>query len=150
MSMIGHSSAITTSGILVCGGQISSGEYRKDCYEYMSNSNSWTRMPYMTEERMKFDMIHMKQKVYAVGGVGGSGSKNSMEIYDTINMTWTKQSIPFSVYHHCITTLSANQFILIGGYNHGVSKNVIKNPIVIQQFILLTFHNTKSFYKLSI
>ena len=143
LALTGHSSTTTTSGILVCGGQTSSGEYRKDCYEYRVTSNSWRNMPPMTTERSLFGMIYLKQKVYAVGGNGGSGSKNSMEIYDPNNRTWTKQSIPFSVYHHCITTLSANQFIVIGGYHNGVSKNVMTkkcfNPII--HFLHFTAQN---------
>ena len=68
----------------------------------------------MTSERWKFDMIYLKEKVYAVGGSGGS---NSMDIFDSTTRTWAKQSIPFSVSHHCISQLSANQFILIAGAN---------------------------------
>lgn len=143
MELIEHSSTVTTSGILVCGG--SSGRMRKDCYEYRSSSNSWIRMPSMTTERGLFDMIYMNGKIYAVGGSGGSGSLNSVEIFDPAARTWTKQSIPFSIYSHCITQLSANQFILIGGingtgYEGGVSKNVITKNISIQKlhFLLIT------------
>lgn len=140
----------------MCGGLTSSshyrvGEYRKDCYEYRSTSNSWRNMPPMTTERTRFGLIHLKQKVYAVGGYGGSGSQNSMEIYDSNNRTWTKQSIPFSVYYHCITILTANQFILIGGFHNGVSKNVMTkkyfNPTI--DFLHFTAQNvfTNSLFK---
>ena len=121
MALSSHSSTVTSSGILVCGGY-SSG-YRKDCFEYRSSSNSWTNMPSMTTERTDFDMIYLKGKVYAVGGTGGSRSENSMDIFDSTTRTWKKQSIPFSVSNHCITQLSANQFLLIGGISRGVSKN---------------------------
>ena len=122
IALYGHASTVTTSGIIVCGGYSSGG--RNDCYEY--SSNSWTRMPSMTEERYRFEIIYLKGKVYAVGGQGGSGSRNSMEIFDSTTRTWTKQSIPFSVNNHCISQLSENQFILIAGYNGEVSKNVMK------------------------
>ena len=107
ISVHGHSSTVTASGILVCGG------WRKDCYEY--RSNSWTMMPPMTTKRSYFGMIHLKNKIYAVGGYDGSRSTNSMDIFESSTRTWTKQSIPFDVYHHCITELSANQLILLGG-----------------------------------
>jgi len=73
----------------------------------------------MTTKRRKFDMIYLNQKVYAVGGVGGSSSRESMDIFDSATRRWTKQSIPFSVFSHCMTQLSANQFILIGGWSSG-------------------------------
>ena len=80
----------------------------------------------MTTARGIFQIIYQKQKIYAVGGMGGS---NSMESYDLKTRTWTKESIPFGVYGHCIAQLSADQFILIGGYSNGVSKNVITKNI---------------------
>ena len=93
-------------------------------------------MPPMTIERVHFDMIYMNGKVYAVGGYGGSGSQNSMDIFDTTTKTWTKRSTPFSGYGHCISQLSENQFILIGGQGSSeVSKNVMKKNISIQQLL---------------
>ena len=92
-------------------------------------------MPSMTKERRFFDMTYLKEKVYAVGGYDSSvkssvglSSMESMGIFDSTTRTWTKKSIPFSVGFHCISQLSANQFILIAGYNFddGVSKNVMK------------------------
>lgn len=70
-------------------------------------------------------MIYLKQKVYSVGGFGSSDSQNSMDIYDTYLKTWTKQSIPFNVSEHCMTQLSPNEFILIGGEDRGANQNVI-------------------------
>ena len=124
MTISYHASTVTTTGILVCGG------YSNDCYEY--SSNNWKRMPSMTTERYYFDIIYLKGKVYAVGGDGSSGSDNSMDIFDSRTRTWTKQSMPFSVFYHCISQLSANQFILIAGYKYPiVSKNVMKKNISI-------------------
>ena len=125
IALDGHSSTVTTTGILVCGGY-SSG-YRNDCYEY--SSNSWTSRPSMMTKRSHFGLIYLKGKIYAVGGFGDSGSKNSMEIFDSTTRRWTNQSMPFSVDGHCITQLSANQFILIAGKSGRVSKNVMKKNI---------------------
>ena len=143
MALSSHSSTVTSSGILVCGGY-SSG-YRKDCFEYRSSSNSWTNMPSMTTERTDFDMIYQKGKVYAVGGSGGSRSKNSMDIFDSTTRAWTKQSMPFSVNSHCISQLSANQFILIAGNNDKVSKNVMKKKYFNPRISFFTFHYVKYF-----
>ena len=114
------SSTVTSTGILVCGGRISS-VFHKDCYEYRASGRSWVRMPSMTTERAGFYMIYLKGKVYAVGGERGSGATNSMDIFDSKSGMWTKQLIPFNVAGHCITQLSANQFILMEGYYKGVS-----------------------------
>lgn len=132
-------STVTPIGILVCGGWSSSGS-RNDCYEY--SSNSWKRMPSMTVGRHWFDMIYLKGKVYAIGF--------SMEIFDSTRRTWTKQSMPFSGERHCITQLSANQFILIGGrYISDVSKNVMKKKYFYPKIPFFTFHYVKNFYKRS-
>ena len=74
-------------------------------------------MPSMTTARELFDMICLKGKIYAVGGRGDG--ENSMDIFDSASSTWTKKSIPFGAYDHCISQLSANQFILIAGFRHG-------------------------------
>ena len=124
MTIVYHASTVTSTGILVCGGLSNDlNGYSRDCYEY--SSNNWKKMPSMTTKRGYFDMIYLKGKVYAVGGDGNSGSRSSMDIFDSTTRTWTKQSMPFSVYGHCISQLSANQFILIAGYNGGVSINVM-------------------------
>ena len=83
-------------------------------------------MPAMLTKRVFFGMIYLEQKIYAVGGYDGSRSTNSMDIFDSSTRTWTKQSIPFDVYQHCITQLSANQLILLGGNTvaNGQSGNV--------------------------
>ena len=123
MAMYVVSSTVTSSGILVCGGY-SSGS-RKDCYEYRSSSNSWRRMPSMMTERSYFDMLYLRQKIYAVGGWGVSGSLNSMETFDPQAQTWTQQLTPFNVYGHCIAQLSPNKLMVIGGKNNVVSKKVM-------------------------
>ena len=121
----------------MCGGASSSNSIT-DCYEY--SSNSWTRTPSMATGRYWFDMIYLKQKIYAVGGTGASGSENSMEIFKSSTRTWSKQLLPFSIYSHCITQLSADQFILIGGWDHkngGVSKSETTKNILILRFYFL-------------
>ena len=121
LALYAHSSTVTSSGILVCGGstECCGSASKKECYEYRSKSNNWTAMPSMTTEREGFDMVHVNHKIYAVGG---AGSRRSMEIFDPNTRTWTNQSIPFTAYRHCITQLSADQFILTGGSeNHDVS-----------------------------
>ena len=35
---------------------------------------------------------------------------------------WTKQSLPFSIYGHCLSELSEKRLIVTGGYKSGVSR----------------------------
>ena len=144
MALYTHASTVTSSGILVCGGSSSSG-YRNDCYEYRSSSNSWRSIHSMTSTRGYFDMIDLKGKVYAVGGFGGSGAGNSMEVFDSTTKTWTEQSMPFSVWGHCISQLSDNQFILIGGHTGGVSKNMMTKKYCNPTIPFFTLHCAKYF-----
>ena len=153
MTISVHASTVTTSGILICGGYSKCCRWLKNCYEYRSSSKKWTRMPSMPKKRANFDMIYLKQKVYAVGGLYnyiGFGITNSMDIFDSISRTWTNQPIPFSIGGHCITQLSTNQFMLIGGINCSsttcrVSKNVMTKNISIQHFYSSKFHCAKYF-----
>ena len=116
-----HSSTVTSSGILVCGGLERIGSYYitekipENCYEYRSVSNSWVKMPWIPVSRRWFDMIYLKGKVWAVGGHRGFGGLDTMDIIDYNTNTSTRQMIPVPVYYHCLTQLSPNQFILIGG-----------------------------------
>ena len=140
-----HASTVTPSGILVCGGHgslsgvTSSNVWQKSCYEYHANSNAWEAIPSMTTERGLFDIIYLKQKVFAVGGQGGSNAATTMDIYDTTTKTWTKQDKAYNqnAYQACVAQLSSNQFILIAGYHGKVLTIVVEKYILIQ---LLPFH----------
>ena len=126
-----HSSTVTSSGILVCGANgLASGKYHNDCYEYRAVSNSWVKMPWIPATKFRFDMITLKGKVWAVGGSIGrwtsSAAQSTMDIIDYNTSTWTRQWLPVQIVYHCLTKLSPNQFILIGGdQNNRVSKNVM-------------------------
>ena len=91
-------------------------------------------------------MVYLDGKVYAVGGNGNSGI-NSMEIFDSTTSRWTKQSTPFSYKGDCMTALSANQLILIGGSGKEVRKNLKKKNISIQQFHFLNLTSKSISYK---
>ena len=81
-------------------------------------------MPWMPETRTYFDMVNLKGKVWAVETSSGALSKLYTIDYNTRN--WTRKSMPIKSYEHCLTELSPNQFMLIGGYQNGdVSKNVM-------------------------
>lgn len=127
ITLKGHSSILTSTGILVCGGKSSSG-YQKKCYELRSSPSrkaSWEThfsIPsHLTTPRSYFGMIHLGGRIYAIGGYP---AKNSMDFFDFQEHSVTRVAIPFSVTNHCITEISDHQFIVTGGYQGGVSKIV--------------------------
>ena len=121
--LFGHSSTITPSGILVCGGETKSYGYTNRCYLYKKSTSSWHTFPSMTTTRYSFDMIYQNEGVWAIGGSEGSGSLTSMDYFDITRNIWAKQSIPMNVKRHCLTKISNDKIILIAGEQNGqVSK----------------------------
>ena len=108
------SATIIPTGILVCGGSSSLG-YEKRCYEYKKTTGSWESFASMTTIRHEFDMIFLNQAVWAIGGLGGSESTTTLEKYEMHTNVWTKHNIPFDVHNHCLTKISEQRLILIGG-----------------------------------
>ena len=117
-TLFGHSASIIPTGILVCGG-LGFGGNRNRCYEYKKTTASWQRFPSMTTERYYFDMIFLNQHIWAVGGFK---SPNTLDKLDINTKVWTKHRIPMSVDYHCLTKLTHEKLILIGGWQKSVSK----------------------------
>ena len=140
-----HSSTVTSSGILVCGRFVIPWDFPENCYEYRSVSNSWVKMPWIPIARRNFGMIYLKGKVWALGG------DRTMDIIDYNTSISTTQWIPVLIYDHCVTQLSPNQFIVIGGNrkqsNGWVSKNVMMKMFQKCLFIFQIKHVfSNSFY----
>ena len=110
-----HSATIIPTGILVCGGF--SRSYEKRCYEYHKRTASWESFPSMTTERCYFDMKFLNQAVWAIGGGGlnKTDTSNTLEKYEMHTNVWTNHTIPFEVFGHCLTKISQDRLILIGG-----------------------------------
>ena len=117
----GHSATIIPTGILVCGGYSTTYEETEQrCYEYKKTTGSWEPFPSMTTKRYDFDMIFLNQTVWAIGGDGESKSTTTLDKYEMHTNVWTKHNIfdssnPFDVYDHCLTKISDDKLILIGG-----------------------------------
>ena len=118
IAMKGHASSVTEDGIVSCGG------YNRadlNTCKRLTKSGSWVSFPSMKSKRAWFGMRVINGRVWAIGGDGGG--ENSMESIDPKNEDeWTKQSLPFSVKHHCLSELSEQRLILTGGYKSGVSR----------------------------
>ena len=113
-----HSSSITPSGVVTCGGHDGTDSLRT-CYKFTKSGN-WVSFPSMNLKRYYFAMKMMNGKLWAIGGPGGG--KYSMESIDPENDTeWTKHTLPFNIYGHCLTEFSDYQLIVTGGLQNGVS-----------------------------
>ena len=112
-----HSSTMIPTGILVCGGF--GGIVETRCYQYNRKfSSSWQTFPSMTIRRSNFDMKYLNQGIWATGGIGESGSTTSLDYFDFTKNVWTNKTMPFSAKYHCLTKMSENKLILIGGYQN--------------------------------
>jgi len=115
-----HSATIIPAGILVCGGvSMTKGDEGKRCYKY--KNYSWESFPSMTTERNQFDMKFINQTVWAIGGDGASGSARTLDRFELHTNVWSKHNIPFDVQSHCLTEISDDKLILIGGHQNGLS-----------------------------
>ena len=112
-----HSATVIPTGILVCGGYTTISEKR--CYEYKKTTGSWESFANMTTERSDFDMKFLNQAVWAIGGYGESGPEPSLDKYDLQTNVWTKHNIPFNVNSYCLTKITDDKLILIGGFQNG-------------------------------
>ena len=113
-----HSSSVAQSGVVTCGGHDKTNSLRT-CYK-LAKAGNWVSFPALKSKRYYFGMKMMNGKLWAIGGVGGG--KYSMESIDPENQKeWTKQSLPFGVYGHCLTEFSNYQLIVTGGLQDGVS-----------------------------
>ena len=132
-----HSSSLTPSGVVTCGGHEETDSLRT-CYK-LTKTGNWVSFPSMKLKRYYFGMKMMNGKLWAIGGPGGG--KYSMESIDPENQNeWTKQSLPFNIYGHCLTEFSNNELIVTGGLQNGVSsrKGNESYSIFEQKFIFVS------------
>ena len=115
----GHATSATSDGVVTCGGYDGGGQYLNTCKK-LTKQGSWDTFPDMNSKRNQFGLVLLDGLLWAVGGWPG---RDTMEYIDTKNSTeWSQQTMPFSVYNHCLTELSRKQLIVTGGNSGGVSK----------------------------
>ena len=122
IALRGHASSVAQDGIVSCGGNTENRGYLNTC-KRLTKSGSWVSFPSMKSNRGWFGIKMINGRVWAIGGNGGG--KNSMESIDPKNEDeWTKQSLPFNVSDHCLSELSEQRLIVIGGVRgqYGVSR----------------------------
>ena len=120
IALYGHASSVTEDGIVSCGGH--NGDDLNTC-KRLTKSGSWVSFPSMKSKRSFFGMKLSNGRLWAIGGSGEG--ENSMESIDPKNEDeWTKQSLPFNVSDHCLSELSEQRLIVIGGVRgqYGVSR----------------------------
>ena len=112
----GTSATIIPTGILVCGGDWQIGN---KCHLYKKTTSSWHSFPSMTLSRQFFDMKFLNQGIWAVGGTkaldNNGGRRNTLDHFDLKERVWTRHDIPIHVHAHCLTELTHDKLIVIGG-----------------------------------
>ena len=103
----GTSATIIPTGILVCGGS-------DKCHLYKKTTSSWHSFPSMTLSRQFFDMKFLNHGIWAVGGEG-PGRRNTLDHFDLNERVWTRHDIPIHVHKHCLSKLTHDKLIVIGG-----------------------------------
>ena len=124
-----HSATLIPTGILVCGGGLVQPRSNGNkCYQYNKTTASWQTFPSMTFTRYWFDMIFLNEGIWAIGGFGGYPNARSYDGLDTMDTfdfntnVWTRHDIGMYVYNHCLSKISHDKLIIIGGFQqHMVS-----------------------------
>lgn len=62
-------------------------------YSAWRTGDTWTSKTAMTTARMDFAAVAAGGKIYAIGGVGGSGFCNQNEEYDPVSNAWTARAV---------------------------------------------------------
>ena len=135
-----HSSVVTSTGILTCGGDAGSSlskcplgrcplsSDRTSKCVLQSKEGQTTTFPSMKVIRYRFGLGVVNDMVYAVGGYGGINNGISIYQYGTtmekINFKtdseWTLTNLPFGVSEHCLAT-TTKSLVITGGYHDWVS-----------------------------
>ena len=110
------SATVIPTGILVCGGDL---HIANKCHLYKKTTSSWHSFPSMTMSRQFFDMKFLNQGIWAVGGMKvwneNGGRSNTLDHFDLKERVWTRHDIPIHVHAHCLTKLTHDKLIVIGG-----------------------------------
>ena len=67
-------------------------------------------------------MKYLNQGIWAIGGDWQGKPSEAYQTMDYFNMTsnrWTKRSLPFTSYGHCLAQISEYELILLGGSQIG-------------------------------
>ena len=120
----GHASIASSMGAITCGGN----GYRniENEYSYLSNCSIQTiegeirAFPSMARKRNSFGMADVNETLYAIGGLSSYNSSITME---TINIRtgnqWEQETMPFTVFEHCVVDIDAKIFVIGGRNEHG-------------------------------
>ena len=70
-------------------------------------------------------MKYLNQGIWAMGGIGSSGSRVTMDYFNMTSNHWTKHSLPDIFLDHCLAQISEYELVLLGG-NQGEGVSVIE------------------------
>ena len=110
----GHSSVITSRGVLTCGGDNGDKRPRRLNTCIIHTKEGETRpFPSMIRSRSLFGMAVMDQSLIVVGGCCDGSDK--MEKIGLNGNEWVEEDLPFSVQYHCVVSTSETMIMVIGG-----------------------------------
>ena len=105
----GHSTVVTSLGIITCGGWESNS--LKRCT--LQTIKGETRLfPSMKRSRYRVGMAVMNQTLMIVGGYP---AYEKMEKISMNGDEWVEEDLPFSVWSHCVVSINETSVMAIGG-----------------------------------
>ena len=118
-----HSSVATDLGILTCGGYPPAESGHTSKCTILTKEGQTTSFPSMRKTREDFGLGIVNDLIFAVGDVRGDTTMEKID-YKT-DSEWTlTDSLPFSVYDHCLTTTTSS-IVITGGYDQNVNVSKI-------------------------
>ncbi|KAG5891762.1 hypothetical protein JTB14_012496 [Gonioctena quinquepunctata] len=117
------------NSLIVCGGYDRT-ECLKSVEQYIPETNSWKSLPQMRENRGRFKIAVLEEKVYAIGGSNGTTELDSVEMLDMSINKWVKMpKMPLARSNMGVCTLD-DLIYCIGGWNGqvGIKQCDVFNP----------------------
>ncbi|XP_056640302.1 influenza virus NS1A-binding protein-like isoform X1 [Diorhabda sublineata] len=102
--------------LIVCGGYDRT-ECLKSVEQYIPETNTWKTLPQMRENRGRFKIAVLDDKIYAIGGSNGTTELDSVEMLDMSIGKWVKMpKMPLARSNMGVCTLD-KKIYCIGGWN---------------------------------
>ncbi|CAH1100219.1 unnamed protein product [Psylliodes chrysocephalus] len=102
--------------LIVCGGYDRT-ECLRSVEQYIPETNTWKILPPMRENRGRFKIAVLNEKVYAIGGSNGTTELDSVEMLDFGIGKWVKMpKMPLARSNMGVCTLN-DSIYCIGGWN---------------------------------
>lgn len=92
-------------------------------YRYDPAANTWEDLPPMPTVRGALGVATIGGKLYAVGGIGGQGNSDAVEVYDPLTDTWSRKAPLPTPRDHLALAAAGDHLYAIGGRVNGSYAN---------------------------